>query len=154
MTSLGLGDKMPSFELLDHSQTMISSESLLGKGPLVIYFYPKDNTPICTKESCAFRDTHGEFEAAGAKVIGISADSASSHEGFRSKFQLPFTLLADTENKARKLFGVPKALGLMAGRSTYVVDQEGSIRHVTHSSFRAKKHVDEALKIVRELGKS
>ncbi|MDF1663028.1 MAG: peroxiredoxin, partial [Planctomycetota bacterium] len=134
MTSLGLGDKMPSFELLDHSQSTISSESMLGKGPLVIYFYPKDNTPICTKESCAFRDTHGDFEKAGATVIGISADSASSHQGFREKYQLPFTLLADTENTVRKLFGVPKALGLMAGRSTYVIDKEGIIRHATHSS--------------------
>lgn len=145
---------MPSFELLDHSQSLIPSESLLGEGPLVIYFYPKDNTPICTKESCAFRDTHEDFEKAGAKVIGISADSASSHQGFRDKYQLPFTLLADTENTVRKLFGVPKALGLMAGRSTYVIDKEGIIRHATHSSFRAMKHVDEALNIVRELAKN
>lgn len=124
---------------------------MLGKGPIVIYFYPKDNTPICTKESCAFRDTHGDFASAGAAVYGISVDDASSHKSFRDAFQLPFSLLADTDNKVRKLFGVPKALGLMPGRSTYVIDQEGIIRHVTHSSFRAQKHVDEALTVVRDL---
>jgi thioredoxin-dependent peroxiredoxin len=154
MAGLKVGDKMPSFELQDHAEHAIDSASLLGKGPVVIYFYPKDNTPICTKESCHFRDEHSEFEQAGAVVLGVSADSSSSHKQFRAQHKLPFSLLADTENKMRTLFGVPKALGLMPGRSTYIFDKEGVVHHVTHSSFQALKHVDDALRIVKELAQN
>lgn len=112
------GDKLPEFSLPDENNAIIKSRELTGS-PLIIYFYPKDETRGCTREACSFRDHFQDFTDAGAKVIGISADSPESHRNFKENHRLPFTLLSDSGNKVRKLFGVPAdLLGLIPGRVT------------------------------------
>jgi thioredoxin-dependent peroxiredoxin len=124
---------------------------LLGRRALVLYFYPRDGTPICTAEACGFRDHHDEFAAAGAEVVGVSQDSLDSHTKFRDEHRLPFTLLSDPDGTAARAFGVKKALGLWPGRVTFVIDKQGVIRHRFESALRARKHVAEALDLVRSL---
>ena len=117
-----IGDKLPSFKAAKQDGTTFESASIQHK-PVVIYFYPKDFTPGCTTQACSFRDAYQDFQDLGAEVIGISGDSASSHQDFQKKHNLPFILLSDSDRKLRKLFGVPTALfGLVPGRVTYVFD--------------------------------
>ncbi|UYQ95083.1 peroxiredoxin [Chitinophaga horti] len=146
---LKVGDKLPDFQLQDQNRQTFHLKNELGKGPLVIYFYPKDETPGCTKEACSFRDSFTSFQDLGAKVIGISSDDIASHKKFAEKYRLPFTLLADEGGKVRKLFGVPKSLG-MTGRVTYVIDNEGKIIHLFNSQLQATKHVTEALQAIKK----
>jgi len=148
------GDRAPDFELSDAQGRTVRLADFRGKKPVVVYFYPKDDTPGCTAESCAFRDRYEDFTAAGAEVIGISSDSPESHAKFAAKHRLPFTLLADRGGSVRKAYGVPATLGLLPGRVTYVIDREGVIRHVFTSQFRATRHVDEAEAALRALGRS
>jgi thioredoxin-dependent peroxiredoxin len=117
----------------------------------VLFFYPKDNSLVCTREACAFRDAYEDFVAAGATVIGVSGDSAESHEQFASTNRLPFLLATDLDGALRRAFGVPKTLGLIPGRVTYVIDRQGVIRHVFNGQFAADRHVREALDAVRAL---
>ncbi|MCP4442225.1 MAG: peroxiredoxin [Aureispira sp.] len=146
MSKLKLGDSIPSFELKDQEENLINSNSLKGK-PLVIYFYPKDDTPGCTAQACSFRDNYEEFEELGALVIGISGDSPKSHLKFAQKHRLPFMLLSDVGNKVRKQFGVPGSLfGMLPGRVTYVFDNKGSLIHIFNSQLKAKAHIPEALR--------
>ena len=145
------GDTMPSFELPDANGALVRSQDLLGKGPVVVYFYPKDDTPGCKAEACAFRDQYEVFKDAGAEVVGISSDSSSSHGQFARKYSLPFVLLSDSGNRARKAFGVPRTLGVLPGRVTYVVDSSGKVQHVFNSQIAATRHVDEALAVVKRL---
>ncbi len=145
------GDRAPDFSLLSQTGERVNLQDLLGKTAIVLYFYPKDDTPGCTAESCAFRDSYQVFQDAGAEVIGISADSPESHQQFAAKHQLPFTLLSDTGNQVRKLFGVPSTLGILPGRVTYVIDKEGIVRKVFNSQLNFKAHVDEALQTLRSL---
>jgi peroxiredoxin Q/BCP len=119
--------------------------------PVVLFFYPKDNSLVCTREACAFRDAYEDFVAAGATVIGVSGDSAESHERFASKNRLPFLLATDVDGDLRRAFGVPKTLGLIPGRVTYVIDRQGVVRHVFSGQFAADRHVREALDAVRAL---
>jgi peroxiredoxin Q/BCP len=121
----------------------------LGK-PLVVYFYPKDETYGCTIEACAFRDSYEDFLAAGADVIGISRDDAASHESFKQNHRLPFTLLSDPGGKVASAWGVKGRFGL-GGRVTYVFDAAGTLRHKFDSAIRFGKHVDEALAVVKTL---
>ncbi|MDZ7775597.1 MAG: peroxiredoxin [Bacteroidales bacterium] len=128
---MNIGNTIPDFTLPDQHGNPFSIAQALGKQHLVLYFYPKDNTPGCTKEACTFRDWLKEFESLDAKVIGISADSVASHQAFAKKYQLNFTLLSDSDKKVRKLLKVPSDIfGLLDGRVTYVVDKEGVIRHI------------------------
>lgn len=143
------GDTIPAFELPDENGQTVRIEDFRGK-PLVIYFYPKDDTPGCTKEACSFRDQFGDFTDEGVVVFGISADSPADHMAFKRKYSLPFSLLSDQSNAVRKLFGVPGDLfGLIPGRVTYIVDAEGVVRHVFNSQINAAKHVSESLKFIR-----
>lgn len=152
---LQIGEQMPSFTLEDQDGTEIASDSLVGEGPLVIFFYPADNTPGCTTEACGFRDQHQDFSDAGARVVGISRDSVASHADFVKQRNLPYTLLSDPDNHVRKAFGVPGGLmGLLPGRVTFVLDRDGVARAVTESSFNPLKHVNEALDVVRALHRS
>ncbi len=147
---LEIGDKVPPFELLDQNGASFVSTSVIGKQVVVIYFYPKDDTPGCTKQACRFRDEFEAFSDLNVKVIGISKGSVESHKAFEVKYQLPFTLLADVDNQVRKLFGVPKsALGLFPGRVTYIVDNQGVIQYVFDDMMHAEKHIDEALKFLK-----
>lgn len=149
-SSLGVGDRAPAFSLPNQHDQTVSLSDFAGR-PLVVYFYPKDDTPGCTVESCTFRDQYEDFKSAGAEVIGISSDSAESHRKFAERHHLPFVLLADRGGEVRRAFGVPKTLGLMPGRVTYVIDGEGTIRHVFNSQLNPRKHVTEALAILRAL---
>lgn len=146
------GTRIPTFVLPDQNGENVDIENLFGKSNLVIYFYPKDDTPGCTAEACSFRDQFADFEDIGAKVIGISSDSVKKHKAFAEKHNLPFTLLSDVNKKVRKAFGVPSdMLGLLPGRVTYVVDKQGIVRHVFNSQFNAAKHVEEAIKILKQI---
>jgi peroxiredoxin Q/BCP len=145
------GDKAPDFALKTQTGDTVSLSQFHGSKPVVVYFYPKDDTPGCTTESCAFRDSYEDFKAAGAEVIGISSDSVDSHQKFAGKYQLPFHLLSDVNSKTRQSYGVPATLGLLPGRVTYVIDKEGVVRHVFNSQFNPKAHVKEALEVLRSL---
>ena len=150
-TKLEVGDTIPSFTLKDQDGHNFDIKKLRGKKPLVIYFYPKDDTPGCTKEACSFRDSFEIFTDLEVTVIGISSDNVTSHKKFAEKYHLPFTLLADTKKKVRKLFGVPSSfLGLVPGRVTYVINKNGIIKHIFNSQFNAEKHITEALAILKE----
>lgn len=150
--SLKEGDRIPDFSLPNQDGEMVAIKDRLGKGPLVIYFYPKDETRICTAEACSFRDQYEVFQEAGADVIGISFDSPDKHKRFAEKHRLPFTLLSDQKKEVLKAFGAPTLFfGLVAGRITYVVDAEGIIRHVYHANRQASQHVDEAINSIKSL---
>ena len=136
---------MPTFSLQDQNKNVVSSEELKDQA-VVIYFYPSDDTPGCTKQACSFRDNFTSFEDMGARVVGVSADSPTSHKKFAEKHRLPFTLLSDKDNKLRKQFGVPRSLfGTLPGRVTYVFDKNSKLVHTFNSQLNNKKHIDEAL---------
>jgi thioredoxin-dependent peroxiredoxin len=146
--SATVGQTPPDFTLPDQDGSVVSLSDLRGSWA-VVYFYPADDTPGCTAESCSFRDSHEEFTDAGARVIGISSDSVESHRAFADKHHLPFTLLADGDGTVRKAWGVGKTMGLLPGRVTYIIDPEGVVRHKFSSQFKPKKHIDEALSVIR-----
>lgn len=151
---LKAGDRAPLFSLPSETGEVVSLGDFTGKRPVVLYFYPKDNTPVCTKEACAFRDRFDEFRnIGGAEVIGISPDSVRSHKKFSLEHDLPFKLLSDENGTVRKLYGVPHTLGILPGRVTYVIDKKGIIRHVFSSRLNYRKHVEEAIETLRQLEK-
>lgn len=149
---LSEGAPMPEFSLPDQNGRVFNSKDYIGK-PLVIYFYPKDNTPGCTKEACSFRDSYGEYEKRGVTVVGISADSPVSHEKFVQKFNLPFILLADTEKKVLKAFGAwgeKKLYGKVYEgiiRSTFVIGSDGTVKKV-FPKVSPEGHASEVLAFV------
>jgi peroxiredoxin Q/BCP len=147
--ALKVGDSLPSFKAKDTSGTVFNSDNYIGKQSLVIYFYPKDNTPGCTTEACSFRDSYQDFKDLGAEVIGISADSVQSHFAFKSKFNLPFILLSDNDKKLRKLFGVENSLFFLPGRETFVADKNGIITMI-FNSMSSKIHIQKALQILKK----
>ena len=146
-----VGSIAPDFSLPTQSGQMLSLRDFIGERPIVLFFYPKDDTPGCTKQACAFRNDYEGFGKLDAEVIGISSDSVESHRSFVAKYDLPYTLLSDEQRKVRKLYGVPNTLGIFPGRVTYVIDKEGIVRHVFSSQLGAEKHVEEALKALRSL---
>jgi len=117
--------------------------------PLVVFFYPKDNTPGCTAEVCAFRDDYEAFVEAGADVIGISSDDSQSHASFRERHRLPYRLMSDPGGDARKAFGIPRTLGILPGRATFVIDRQGTILYAFNSQFAPERHVKNALEALR-----
>jgi thioredoxin-dependent peroxiredoxin len=148
MSELKPGDAMPETSLIG-PEGPVALRDKIGK-PLVVYFYPKDETYGCTKEACEFRDQYEDFVAAGAEVIGVSRDDAASHHTFKENHRLPFTLLSDPGGKVASAWGVRGMLGL-PGRVTYVFDKAGVVRHRFDSMIRFGKHVDEALEVVKRL---
>ena len=153
-SQIQVGDNLPEFTLNDQNGVEFNSAKMVGKKNLIIYFYPKDDTPGCTKEACTFRDYSKEIAQEDAMIIGISGDSEEDHKKFAAKYKLTYTLLADIDNKVRKLFGVPtNFLGLIPGRVTYVVDKKGIIRHVFNSQTNPIKHVEESLKTLKKINK-
>ena len=152
---LKVGDKVPAFSLPDQNGNTINLADYLGKQPVVIYFYPKDDTPGCTAEACSFRDQYEDFKDAGAEVFGISSDSPQKHAAFAKRHGLPFVLLSDEHKRARKLMGVPGDLfGLLPGRVTYVVDDTGAVVHIFNSQLKAERHVKEAIQSLRRGAKA
>jgi len=148
---IGVGDKAPDFTLPSQSGEQVRLQDRIGQGVVVLYFYPKDETSGCTREACAFRDSHEVFTDAGAEVIGVSSDSVDRHAAFATHHKLPFTLLSDEGGKVRKAYGVPAALGFIPGRVTYVIDRDGTVRHVFNSMTNISGHVNDALEVVRQL---
>ena len=148
---LKVGDRAPDFVLPTQKGGEVKLSSLLRGREVVLYFYPKDNTPGCTAEAKAFKDSYEVFRQMGAEVVGISSDSVGSHADFASRCDLPFTLLSDTGGKVRKLYGVPSTMGLLPGRVTYIIDSSGVVRHIFNSQFNATKHVEEAIKVLRSI---
>jgi len=146
-----VGDKAPDFTLPSQSDEQVRLHDRLGERVVVLYFFPKDGTPGCTAEACAFRDSHEVFTDAGAEVIGVSSDSVDSHATFAGRHNLPFTLLSDQGGHVRKSYGVPAMLGVLPGRVTYVIDREGTVRHVFNSMTRISHHINDALDVVRQL---
>jgi peroxiredoxin Q/BCP len=149
--SVEVGDQVPDFTLPSQSGEQVRLRDRLGDRVVVLYFYPKDDTPGCTAEACAFRDSHEVFTEAGAEVIGISSDPVDRHARFAGRHKLPFTLLSDAGGAVRKAFGVPPVLGLLPGRVTYVIDRTGTVRHVFKSMTNINRHIAEALAVVRDL---
>ncbi len=145
------GSLAPDFTLPSQSGKMVSLRDFLGKKPVILYFYPKDDTPGCTKEACAFRERHEDFRELNAEVIGISSDPVESHRSFAAKHELPFTLLSDEGGKVRKLYGASSTFGLVPGRVTYVLDEEGVVRHIFSSQLGVEEHVEEALEALRSI---
>ncbi len=149
---LQAGDKAPDFTLTNANGESVSLQDFRGKKAVVLFFYPKSESPGCTIEACAFRDAYTVFQELGAEVIGISDDSVQAQARFTANQSLPFLVLSDQGNQVRKAFGVPGALfGMLPGRVTYVIDKDGIIRHVFDSMLNFKAHVDESLTILRQL---
>jgi peroxiredoxin Q/BCP len=145
-----VGDKAPDFSLPDqHGTTVSVADGVAAKKWQVVYFYPEDDTPGCTAEACAFRDSYEDFTDAGAVVIGVSADSPESHAKFAAKHNLPFSLVSDSDGSLRSAYGVKKSMGILPGRVTYVIDPEGIVRKVFSSQVRATRHHTEALATIR-----
>lgn len=146
-----IGDPAPDFTLTDQKGQPVSLSSFADKKDLVLYFYPKDFTSVCTAQACAFRDSYEVFKEAGAEVIGISSDSKQAHQDFASQHQLPFILLSDRGGKVRNRYGVSPVLGLLPGRVTFIIDKHGIVRHIFTAQFAAEKHVEESLRILQML---
>ncbi|VXD25756.1 peroxiredoxin [Planktothrix paucivesiculata] len=148
-----IGDLAPDFTLTSQTGESVSIKDFRGQKSVVLYFYPKDDTPGCTAEACAFRDSYQVFTDAGAEVIGISSDTAQSHQQFATKYNLPFILLSDTGNKVRQLYGVPATMWVLPGRVTYVIDKDGVVRHLFDSMLDFSRHVEEALTTLKSIPK-
>jgi len=155
MKRIQVGDLIPSFILKDQDGNDFDISSFLGRKKLVIFFYPQDGSLNCTKEACYFRDLKDVFDEADAILIGISGQSVESHKEFAEKNRLKYTLLSDTGNVVRKLFGVPgRVFGLIPGRVTYVADRSGKVVYIFDSQTETQRHADEALKICLLLKKT
>jgi peroxiredoxin Q/BCP len=147
-----IGDKCPDFQLPDAIGQMIQISEFIGKKKLVIYFYPKDDTPGCTKEACSFRDNYEDFKNFDCEVIGISSDDEQKHAAFASRHKLPFILLSDKDKVARKLFGVPGNLfGLIPGRVTYIIGLDGIVKGIYNSQTNPLGHIEKALELIKSM---
>jgi peroxiredoxin Q/BCP len=151
MARINVGDKAPDFALSSQTGENVTLSSFFGKKNVVLYFYPKDESPGCTKQACTFRDSYEAFKELGAEVIGVSSQSVESHKSFVTHHNLPFVLLSDEKDSVRKLYGVPSTLGVIPGRVTYIIDREGVVRHIFSSQFQPEKHIEEAINVLKKL---
>jgi peroxiredoxin Q/BCP len=145
---LGVGDAVPAFTLKDQNGKVFNVKDQVGKHIMVIYFYPRDESMVCTKEACQFRDSFNDFTAAGAKVIGINGGTIASHKAFADKEKLPFTLLSDPDNKVLALFGVKNRF-FMTGRETFVIGLDGKVGYQYSAMMEGKGHSDKALEFIK-----
>ncbi len=139
---LPVGSRAPEFTLPDQNDQSVSLSTLLRHGPLILYFYPADFTPGCTREACNIRDLHSELVQCGLDVAGVSPQSPDSHRRFREKYQLPFTLLADVDKFVVRMYDVLGPLGFGVRRATYLIDQARYIRDAVLADFRIGQHAD------------
>lgn len=146
-----IGDPAPDFALTSHLGGVVRLIDLKGQN-IVLYFYPKDETPGCVAEACSFRDAYQAFQEAGAEVLGVSSDTPERHAQFAKKYRLSFPLLSDSKGELRKQYGIRSTFGLIPGRVTFIIDQQGLVRHIFSSQFNPKRHIEEALRVLRELG--
>ena len=147
------GEMAPEFELATDGEGKVALSDLRGKR-VVLFFYPKDDTPGCTMQACSFRDSHSELRDLGALVWGVSGDDTISHRRFAYRHNLPYPLLSDPGNTLRRRFGVPRSMGLFPGRVTYVIDGDGIIRHRFDNLLDGPAHVREARRILSGLAGS
>jgi len=146
--ALKVGDKLPSFTLIDGYGKSFTSSDYFGKQPLVVFFYSKDNSPVCTTEVCSFRDSFEEFTKLNVKIVGISTDNAISHRKFSEKHNLPYMLLSDHSKRVVNLFGITKG---RLKRTTYVTNKKGRIIYIYTNAKEGDKHAEEALNSLRVL---
>jgi peroxiredoxin Q/BCP len=150
---LSVGDAAPDFQRSDHEGRAVHLQELTQQGAVVLYFYPKDFTPVCTREACYFRDAYEDLRGLGATVVGVSIDQDATHQAFARKYELPFSLVADQDGSLAKAYDVKALLRPMTKRVTYVIDQGRIIRGVFHYELRAQKHVDEVTRCLTALGR-
>jgi peroxiredoxin Q/BCP len=136
------GEKAPDFTLPDQDGKSVRLSNLLTEGPVLLYFYPADFTPGCTKEACDIRDMHDDISDVGIRVVGISPQDEDSHTRFRQKHRLPFTLLADTDKSVVRAFGADGPLGIGVRRATFLIDSEGIVQDVVVADVRVGRHTD------------
>lgn len=153
MSEISVGSQVPDVTFTGKDGP-VRARDLVGERAVVLYFYPKDETAGCTAQACAFRDQYQDFLDAGADVVGVSSDDAKSHDGFSAHHRLPFKLLSDPGGAAAKAFGVKKTFGLIPGRVTFVIDKGGVVRMRFDSQLQAKRHIAEALTVVKSLAKA
>tara|TARA_B100000945_G_scaffold186662_1_gene149729 strand:+ start:18 stop:467 length:450 start_codon:yes stop_codon:yes gene_type:complete len=146
---LKIGDQIPSFSLEDQNGNIRTSYKC--NKPLVLFFYPKDDTPGCTIEACGFRDKYDLFKILGAEVWGISNGDSKSHLEFANKNKLQYPLLCDQNNILRKQFGVPKTLGFIEGRVTYIINSKGTIIHIFEDLLNGPAHIKEAIRALKKI---
>jgi peroxiredoxin Q/BCP len=150
-----VGDQAPDFTLRDDSNTDFNLSTIIGNKYIVVYFYPKDNTPVCTKEACHFRDnfsTIKQIASDNVAVYGISIDTVEDHAKFKQEHNLPFSLLSDPDQSVARSYGVTGNLfGLMRGRKTFLIDKQGKIALAYESQLFAKKHVKEVIETIQKL---
>jgi peroxiredoxin Q/BCP len=145
-----VGDSAPDFALADQQGEMIELSRFRGR-TVILYFYPRDHTVVCTTQACDFRDNYEVFRQSDAEILGISSDSSTSNATFARQHDLPFTLLSDPGGLVRARYGVPRLLGLLPGRVTYVIDKDGIVREIIRGAFSASRHVRESLHAARAL---
>jgi len=147
-----IGEQCPDFSGLNQFGEQINSHDYIGDKNIVVFFYPKDFTPGCTKEVCEFRDDYDEFTKYNCEIIGISSDSLKSHLDFSKRYKLKYHLLSDSKNTIRKLFQVPRNLfGLIPGRVTFVINTDGTVIGMYNSLANSTSHISYALKCLKEL---
>jgi peroxiredoxin Q/BCP len=139
---LKAGERAPEFTLPDHAGTDRSLTELLSTGAIVLYFYPADFTPGCTRQACTLRDMHAEIERAGLRVVGISPQNPASHAKFREKHHLPYVLLSDEQKTVIKMYGLNGPLGIGVRRATYLIDGSRRVRDAVMADFRVGRHAD------------
>lgn len=152
-TPLADGERAPDFTLPDQDGNDVTLSALLADGPVVIFFYPKAFTSVCTAEACGFRDNFEQFAEAGARIVGISADDVATQKKFHTKHQLTFPVLSDPKTKIYDLFGLrasSKSM-LVNDRVTFVIDRDGIVRHHSSGMLVSDPHVQESLKTVLAL---
>jgi peroxiredoxin Q/BCP len=152
LTVLHLGDTAPDFEGVDQNGHRVTLDELVKDSALVLYFYPKDFTPVCTEQACLFRDAHSELLQSGIKIAGISTDNEASHSKFATEHRVPFPLIADSGKKISKAYAARHVFGLLTQRVTYVIDRQKKIRGVYHHELSAKKHLDDVRRIAGQFG--
>ncbi len=149
MADLRVGDPAPDFTAVTQAGETISLSAFRGQKTVVLFFYPRDETPICTREACAFRDAYEQFLEAGAVVIGVSGDSPDSQRSFAASHRLPFPLISDADGSLRQAFGVRRTLGILPGRVTFVIDRQGIVRLTFSAQLASTQHMEQALEAVR-----
>jgi peroxiredoxin Q/BCP len=147
---LKIGEKAPLFSGKDQDGNEIKLDDYLGKKNIVLFFYPKDDTPVCTAEACSFRDNYDKFRNLDTEIIGVNQASVASHKNFAEKYRLTFPIINDEENKIKKLYKVPNKFFVLAGRVTYVIDKQGLIKHAINNMFDGEVHITETLKSLKE----
>ena len=150
MVKLKIGDKAPDFSLQSTTGEKFLLSQFLGVKNVVIFFYPMDESPVCSREAEAFKEKYEAFKKLGAEVIGISSQSSESHKAFANHHNLPYILLSDAEGAVRKLYGVSSTLGVVPGRVTFVIDKEGVIKYLYSSQLQTARHAEEAVRALQK----